>query len=62
MSPGSNHSLRLQRSHGENVTSSTVRILPSAADSGQVIRCRAYSPAIPDTALEDSFTLKVNCK
>ncbi|XP_037081011.1 synaptogenesis protein syg-2-like [Pollicipes pollicipes] len=50
----------LTRSHGNNVTSSTLRVLPSAEDSGEVIYCRAFSPAVPGTRLEDSITLKVN--
>ncbi|XP_037073059.1 kin of IRRE-like protein 1 [Pollicipes pollicipes] len=44
----------------DNVTSSTLALLPSADDSGHVIRCRAYSPTAPQTALEDFVTLRVN--
>ncbi|XP_043234975.1 hemicentin-2-like [Amphibalanus amphitrite] len=43
-----------------NVTSSTVELVTSAGDAGHVIRCRAYSPADPSSALEDQLALRVN--
>lgn len=50
-----------QSSRG-SVTSSTLLLLPSAEDSGETLRCEAYSPAAPETVLHDSLQLLVNCE
>ncbi|KAK7862971.1 hypothetical protein R5R35_002031 [Gryllus longicercus] len=42
-----------------NVTTSTVRLTPTAADNGKVLTCRAENPSLPAGVEEDTWRLDV---
>lgn len=46
----------------ENVTTSTLGLVPSVDDDGQKITCRAENPWVPRSFVEDSWILHVVCK
>ncbi|XP_049813895.1 nephrin-like [Schistocerca nitens] len=42
-----------------NVTTSTLTFVPTMEDSGKLLTCRASTPLIPDSSLEDSWKLDI---
>ncbi len=47
---------------GGNVTRSTLRFQPKAADIGKLLRCRAENPVMPASQMEDTWALDINCE
>jgi hypothetical protein len=46
----------------ENVTRSSLALVPSLEDDGEKITCRAENPWVPRSFVEDSWVLHVVCK
>ena len=46
----------------KDVTKSTVYFTPNIQDNGKMIGCRAENKMIPDSGIDDSWTLTVYCK
>ncbi|CAL8090167.1 unnamed protein product [Orchesella dallaii] len=49
----------LETEEGENITRSTLGLVPSIEDDGQKITCRAENPWVPRSFVEDSWILHV---
>lgn len=47
---------------GDAASLSSLTIVPSADDDKATLGCAAYSPKLPDEALEDEVSLNVLCK
>lgn len=56
------HHISDQVSESLNVTTSILHFVPSSEENGQTLYCRADHSILPDSALEDSWTLNVHCK
>jgi len=54
--------LRFDSDEVENVTRSSLGLVPSIEDDGQKITCKAENPWVPRSFVEDSWTLHVVCK
>lgn len=49
-------------SDGGNLTVSTLHLVPTPNDDGKILSCRAENPAVPNSAIEDEWTIRVHCK
>ncbi|KAG8182360.1 hypothetical protein JTE90_010125 [Oedothorax gibbosus] len=47
-------------SDGGNLTVSTLHLVPTPDDNGKILSCRAENPALPQAAIEDEWTIRVN--
>lgn len=56
------HHISDQVSESLNVTTSILHFVPSSEENGQTLYCRSDHSILPDSALEDSWTLNVYCK
>lgn len=54
--------IRLESDEVENVTRSSLGLVPSIEDDGEKITCKAENPWVPRTFVEDSWVLHVVCK
>ncbi|GFV95970.1 hypothetical protein TNCV_2096391 [Trichonephila clavipes] len=48
-------------SDGGNLTVSTLHLVPTPNDDGKILSCRAENPAVPNSAIEDEWTIRVHC-
>ena len=46
----------------ENLTQSNLHYRPTPNDNGEVLTCRADHSILPNSAIEDSWTLDIYCK
>lgn len=56
------HHRGLETDEVENITRSTLGLVPSIDDDGQKIICRAENPWVKRSFVEDSWILHVVCK
>lgn len=49
-------------SDGGNLTVSTLHLVPTPDDDGKILSCRAENSALPESAIEDEWTIRVHCK
>ena len=49
-------------SDGGNLTVSTLYLEPAPEDDGKILSCRADNAALPVSAIEDEWTVRVLCK
>ncbi|GIY49979.1 uncharacterized protein CEXT_48041 [Caerostris extrusa] len=49
-------------SDGGNLTVSTLHLVPTPNDDGKILSCRAENPAVPNSAIEDEWTIRVHCE
>ena len=54
--------IRSESDEVENVTRSSLGLVPSIEDDGEKITCKAENPWVPRTFVEDSWVLHVVCK
>ncbi|GBM06337.1 hypothetical protein AVEN_121380-1 [Araneus ventricosus] len=47
-------------SDGGNLTVSTLHLVPTPNDDGKILSCRAENPAVPNSAIEDEWTIRVH--
>ncbi|XP_054716503.1 nephrin-like [Uloborus diversus] len=47
-------------SDGGNLTVSTLHLVPTPDDDGKILSCRAENAALPNAAIEDEWTVRVN--
>jgi hypothetical protein len=45
-----------------NVTVSTLSLMPTTMEAGNLLVCQAGNPRIPDSTLEDAWKLQIHCK